>query len=208
MFIVVEGPDGAGKSTLVEGLAARIAAAGLDLVTVREPGGTAAAEWARRGAFDPALEASPVAELFFILAARADLVEKVVRPALESGRVVLSDRYELSTWAYQIEGRGLPRDEVTRANRLATGGLAPDLTLVLDIDPAVGRDRQAAQGKGLDRMELEDPTFHARVAEAFRSAGGPAVRHVDAGETPDRVEGAAWAIVREALGRAAGRHSP
>src|SRR6266850_2700138 len=116
-LIAIEGPEGAGKTTLARRLAQRLRKAGVDILEVREPGGTPVAEAARRLALDPALEVSPVAELFLMLAARADLVSKVIRPALNAGRVVLTDRFDLSTEAYQVEGRGLPREAVLEANR-------------------------------------------------------------------------------------------
>jgi dTMP kinase len=112
-FIVVEGPEGAGKTTLVKRLVARLVPLGLDVVEVREPGGTPVAEAARRAALDAELDAAPLSELFLMLAARADLVTKVIRPALEANKIVISDRYDLSTLAYQIAGRGLPAEEPT-----------------------------------------------------------------------------------------------
>jgi len=200
IFIVVDGPDGAGKSTLVARLAHRLRGEGVDFIQVREPGGTKAAELARQGAFDPALDASAIAELFFVLAARADLVAKVIRPALQSGKLVLSDRYALSTEAYQIAGRGLPADQVLAANGLATGGLVPDLMLILDVPTDVGRARQAAQGKELDRMERETAELHERVRGVFRGVGGGGVAHVDASGSPESVEEQAWAVLMERFG--------
>lgn len=197
-FLVVEGPDGAGKSTLVKGLAARLREAGVAVVEVREPGGTPLAEQARRAALDAALEASPLAELFLVLAARADLVAKVIRPVLaRDGAVVLSDRFELSTEAYQIAGRGLPREPVLAANRLATGGLKPDLTLVLDLPAEVGLERAAGSRQGRDRIEGEELALHRRVAEAFAAAKGPGVVHLDAGRPADEVAASAWKMVSE-----------
>lgn len=194
--MVVEGPDGAGKSTLVERLARRLGAEGLDPLVVREPGGTPLAEEARRLAFDPALGASPGAELFLILAARADLVDRVIRPALAAGRFVLSDRFDLSTEAYQVAGRGLPRDEVLHANRIATGGLKPDLTIVLDVPLAVGRGRQTSAAKPQDRMEREGDPLHERVRDAFARAAGVGVFHIDADRPPEAVESDAWDLLQ------------
>jgi dTMP kinase len=127
-------------------------------------------------------------------------VATVLRPALAAGKVVLSDRYELSTLAYQVAGRRLPRAAVVGANRLATGGLRPDLTLVLDVPPAVGRRRQEAQGKTLDRLEREDAAWHARVARAFRAARGRGIVHLDATQDPEDVLEAAWHLVRRRVG--------
>lgn len=201
LFVTVEGPEGAGKSTLVAALADRIAGAGHEVVRVREPGGTPVAEAARRVFLDPALDASPLAEVFLLLAARADLVAKVIGPALARGAVVLCDRFDLSTEAYQIAGRGLEADGVRAANRLATGGLTPDLTLVLDVPAEVGRARQTAQGKVPDRLEQADAAFHARVREAFRNASGPHIVHVDGSTAPDAVAAAAWGAVTRCLGK-------
>src|SRR5258706_1661146 len=106
LFIVLEGPEGAGKSTLAAALVATMQAQGVEPIAVREPGGTAAGELARQALLDPEHPVGPVAELFFYLAARAELVDQVIRPALNAGRVVLSDRFSLSTEAYQIAGRG------------------------------------------------------------------------------------------------------
>lgn len=199
-FIVVEGPEGAGKTTLVAGLAARMREAGHQVLEAREPGGTDTAEAARKLVLDPAREWSPAAELFLILTARAELVDKVIRPHLESGSwVVISDRFDLSTVAYQVAGRGLQQEAVLAANRLATGGLAPDVTLVLDLDPAEGRRRQQAQGKRPDRMEREDAAMHDRVARAFRQAAGAGIVHLDAALEPGELADVAWNTVRERL---------
>lgn len=194
-FVALEGPEGAGKSTLAAALAGRITAAGHEVVQVREPGGTPLAEAARRAFLDPALDAAPLAEVFLLLAARADLVAKVIRPALAAGAVVLCDRFDLSTEAYQIAGRGLDAERVRAANHLATGGLRPDLTLVLDVPAEVGRARQEAEGKVPDRLEQADLAFHERVAGAFRRAAGPGIAHLDGTGRPGVVEAAAWEIV-------------
>ncbi len=198
--MVVEGPDGAGKTTLIERLARRLAAAGIAPVVVREPGGTPLAEEARKLAFEPSYGATPGAEVFLMLAARADLVAKVIRPALDAGRLVLSDRYDLSTEAYQVAGRGLPRATVLEANRLATGGLRPDLTIVLDVPVAVGRGRQARAAKAPDRMEREADQLHERVRAAFAAAQGTGVFHLDAARAADLVESDAWDLLRTRFG--------
>jgi dTMP kinase len=192
VFIVVEGPEGAGKSTLARWLGARLAADGLPVVTVREPGGTPVAEAARKVALKLPHDMSPVAELFLFLAARADLVHRVVRPALDAGQVVVADRFDLSTMAYQVAGGGLPAADVAQAIRLATGGLVPDVTLVLDVPVAVGRARQRAARKVQDRLERQDDAFHRRVLEAYRRAEGPGVVHIDATQSKRLVQEAAW----------------
>jgi len=191
-FVVVEGPEGAGKSTLVRWLGAELRAEGRDVLTVREPGGTPIAEAARKLALKSRHDRAFAAELFLFLAARADLVERIMRPALAEGQIVIADRFGLSTSAYQVAGRGLPLADVEAALRVATGGLTPDLTLVLDIPVAVGRERQRTAGKVRDRIEREDDAFHGRVREAYRTASGPGIVHIDASQPKKAVQQAAW----------------
>jgi len=195
LFVVLEGPEGSGKSTLAVALAERMRQAGLDPVVVREPGGTRAAEIARKALLDPDHPVGSIAELFFYLAARADLVQTLIGPALAAGRVVLSDRFALSTEAYQMAGRGLPADVVLPANRAAAGGLVPDLTLILDLTPEVGQARQVAGGKRLDRLDQESAEFHRRVAQYYLAARGDGVRHLDGRLPPDRLLQAAWSEI-------------
>ena len=192
MFIVVEGPEGAGKSTLVRAINARLLAEGRQVLMVREPGGTPVAEAARKIVLKSRHELNPASELFLYLAARADLVEKQIRPALAAGQAVLADRFDLSTKAYQVAGRGLPADAVQAAIQVATGGLAPDLTLVLDVPVEVGRERQRKARKEQDRIEREGDAFHTRVLDAYRKAAGPGVVHLDATQTKSAVLEAAW----------------
>jgi dTMP kinase len=191
-FVVLEGPEGSGKSTLTAPLAERMRQAGTEPIVVREPGGTHAAELARKALLDPDHPIGAISELFFYLAARADLVESVIRPALEGGRVVLSDRFVLSTEAYQMAGRGIPSEVVLPANRAAAGGLRPDLTLILDLPPDLGRARQVAAGKRLDRLDGESAEFHRRVADYYLAVRGDGVRHLDGSLPPDRLLQAAW----------------
>ncbi len=195
LFVVLEGPEGSGKSTLLGPLAERMQAFGVDPVVVREPGGTRAGEIARQAVLDPEQHVGVVAELFFYLAARAELVATVVAPALAEGRVVLSDRFALSTEAYQMAGRGIPPEVVLPANQAAAGGLRPDLTLILDLPPEVGRARQVAAGKRLDRLDAESADFHRRVIDYYLAVRGDGVRHLDGRLPPDRLLQAAWAEI-------------
>jgi dTMP kinase len=195
LFVVLEGTEGSGKSTLALALEDRMRQVGLDPLVVREPGGTRAAEIARQALLDPDHHLGPVAELFFYLAARADLVQTVIRPALAAGRVVLSDRFAMSTEAYQMAGRGLPEEVVRPANRAATDGLVPDLTLILDLSPQVGQARQVAGGKRLDRLDRETAEFHRRVEAYYLAARGDGVRHLDGALPRDRLLQAAWSEV-------------
>src|SRR3989442_3993331 len=191
LYVVVEGPGVAGKSTLVRWLAARLGAGGRRVVAVRQPGGTPVAEAARKLALQFPHEVAPAAELFLFLAARADLVHHVIRPALEEGQVVVADRFDLSTIAYQVAGGGLPAADVTQAIRLATGGLVPDVTLVLDVPVELGRERQRTARKVQDRIERQDDAFHARVREAYRRGQGPGGVDIDASQSPKTGPGSA-----------------
>ena len=197
-FVVLEGPEGSGKSTLIGPLAERMRAGKVEPVVVREPGGTRAAEIARQALLDPEHSVGPVAELFFYLAARADLVQTVIQPALAAGRVVLSDRFALSTEAYQMAGRGLDPAMVRAANQAATLGLEPDLTLILDLTPEVGQARQLAGGKPQDRLDRESADFHRRVVEYYLAVKGSRVRHLDGRLPPDQLLQVAWTEVRNA----------
>ncbi len=203
-FLVVEGPEGAGKTTLVAALANRLRASGTDPLLVREPGGTPVGERIRALLLDPVSVIEPASELFLFLAARADLVARVIAPALAAGAIVLADRFQLSTEAYQCGGRGLDREVFRLANRVATGGLDPGLTLVLDLPVELGFARRQRTGEGLDRIELAGREFHDRVGAVFRSATGPDVVHLDATLSPERVLHAAWQVVEPRMVAARG----
>lgn len=208
LFIVLEGPEGSGKSTLSKPLAERMRTCGIEPVVVREPGGTRAGEIARQALLDPEHPIGPLTEAFLYLAARAELVSTVIAPALREGRVVLSDRFTLSTEAYQIAGRGIPGDVLRPANQAAAGGLRPDLTLILDLPPDVGRARQVAAGKRLDRLDAESAEFHRRVIDHYLAVRGDGVRHLDGCLPPDRLLQAAWEeVVAAAPDRFAGGRS-
>lgn len=194
-FVVLEGPEAAGKSTLARALAVRMREDGVEPLLVHEPGGTSVAQALRHELLDATREWTPEMELLYMVTARADLVTRVIRPALADGRVVLSDRFDLSTMAYQGAGRGLPDAHVRWVNAAATGGLSPDLTLVLDLDPAEAQRRQQAAGKGLDRIEREPASFHARIAAAYLAASGPGVHHVSGAASPSEVLAGAWRAI-------------
>ena len=194
-FVVLEGPEGAGKSTLHRALAARLRAAGHQPVAVIEPGGTPAAEALRSELLHADRQWTAERELLYFVTARADLVGKVIRPALADGRIVLSDRYELSTMAYQAAGRGLPLAMVTWVNQAATGGLRPDLTLILDLPPETGSARQVASGKSRDRLDREPLDFHQRVVSRYREEQGSGVVHLDATLPEAELAERAWAAL-------------
>ena len=205
-FITFEGGEGCGKSTQVVRLAAALEERGLKVLLTREPGGTRLSELIRTLLKDEA-EDPPVdrAELLLFLAARAQLVRNVVAPALEAGTWVISDRFSDSTVAYQGYGRGLPVDFVRQANDFACEGLRPDLTFLLDLDPATAerrmRGREAATNTSADRIERAGSGFHARLRKGFlelAAADAPRFSVVDASKSPDEVAGV---VLGECLAR-------
>ena len=163
MFVSFEGLDGSGKTTQVERLRARLEADGREVVTAREPGGTALGEQLRALVLHGG-EMTPWAEALLYAAARAELVAEVIEPALARGADVLLDRYFDSSVAYQGIGRGLGLHEVLELNLLAVGGRVPDRTFVLAVDPTRSRERV---GGSPDRIERESEEFHARVAGGY-----------------------------------------
>ena len=171
-LLVFEGVEGAGKSTQAARLHRALEAAGRQVMLVREPGGTSLGERIRALLLAGQGEMSPAAEALLFMASRAELVHRVIRPALERGVSVIADRFFLSTYAYQCGGRALPEAAVRQANALATGGLVPDLTLLLRLPPDTGLARAAGRSAA-DRMERAGAEFHARVAASFRAAERP-----------------------------------
>ena len=198
MFISLEGVDGSGKSTQARLL---VEALGADTVTIREPGGTAAAERIRELLADPAVELEPLAELMLFLAARAEVTERVIRPALEAGRHVVADRFSDSSIAYQGSARGLGVGEVIGLCETATDGLWPDLTLLLRIDPETGLGRAA----GDDRFEQEGLGLQQAVAEAYEEIAiiaSDRVTVVDADGTVEEVHQRVMEAVNARVGAA------
>ena len=165
-LITIEGLDGAGKTTLATGLLEALHGRAIAAALLREPGGVKAAEDIRALVKDPAAHISPRAEALLYAAARAQLVEEALEPLLERGTWVLLDRFVDSSLAYQGAGRGLGIEPVRAINEFATGGLAPDLTLLVRVDPRVGRERSRGRG-AQDRLELESDGFFDRIARAY-----------------------------------------
>jgi dTMP kinase len=199
-LIAFEGVEGAGKSTQVELLRQALEKAGHRVVTTREPGGTPLGEQVRSILLDPASALEARTEALLFAASRAQLVEQVIRPALERGEVVLCDRYLDSSLAYQGAARGLGVEAVAAINRFATAGLVPDLVVLLRLDPAEG----LARGRGgRDRIERQDLEFHRRVARGFldlAAADPDRFVVIDAAAPPDQVAAEVRAAVLRTLG--------
>ncbi len=199
-FITFEGAEGSGKSTQIRNAVAFLKKKGYSVMMLREPGGTRVSERIRRILLDKNLkEMAPVTELLLYLAARAQIVRETILPALKKGKVVVCDRFEDSTRAYQGFGRRIPLAAIQRASKLARGTLKPDLTFVLDIDIAKGLRR----GGRHDRIEREALSFHERVRKGFLTLAKKEPRRMivlDAGKP------AAWVSqkVRERLARVFG----
>jgi dTMP kinase len=166
-LITIEGLDGAGKTTRAAGLVAALRERGIDARALREPGGVALAERVRAVVKDPDLRVGARAEALLYAAARAQLVEEALRPLLDAGAWVVLDRFLDSSLAYQGAGRALGIDAVRAINLFGTGGLQPDRTLLLRIDPAQGRARQAGRGEAPDRLEREADAFFRTIATAY-----------------------------------------
>jgi dTMP kinase len=208
-FITFEGPEGAGKTTQARRLIARLQAEGHEVLYTREPGGTPTGE-AIRGIlqYDKAGE-PPCAETEVLLfaASRAQLVRKVIIPALEKGTMVVCDRFADSTTAYQGYGRGFPIDQMLAINQFAIDGATPDVTLLLDLDLDVGFERLATREgimRELDRIEREERAFHERVRNGYLELARrwpERFRIVNAGRPTEAVEKDVWSITQDVLHR-------
>ncbi|MEU4554044.1 dTMP kinase [Micromonospora violae] len=209
LFVVFEGGEGAGKSTQLSALSERLRGQGCDVVVTREPGATGVGRRIRSLVLDTSGDdaPSPRAEALLYAADRAHHVATVVRPALVRGGVVLSDRYVDSSLAYQGAGRTLPVDEVSWLSSWATGGLKPDLVVLLDVEPHTGLSRVASRNTGTDRLEAESIAFHERVRYAFLDlAAADPKRYLvlDASRPADEITGLVVRRVEEMLGKPGG----
>lgn len=195
MFVVLEGGEGAGKTTLAQALRQRLEDEGYFVTLTREPGGTAVGEEVRQLLH---LELTPWAETFAFLTARAQLVAEVIRPALADGQVVICDRFAASTFAYQGFARGLDIWQLRAANAIATGNLEPDLTLYLDLPPEVGLVRKRGEEEAI-RTGLEGLEFHQLVRAGYLELASQAApgewATLDATQPPEQVAEQAWAAL-------------
>lgn len=201
LFVTFEGIDGSGKSTQLRLLAGELRLRKFEVVTTREPGGTPLGARLRQVLLDAEAEVDPLAELLLYAADRAQHVRTLIRPALNAGQIVLSDRYADATVAYQGAGRGFPSDLITKVVELATAGLEPDLTFVFDVAVDEGRSRQqrrAANRTHADRMDDESDEFHTRVRQAYKEIAAREphrVRIIDASRSVQEVHKSVMELV-------------
>jgi dTMP kinase len=200
VLITLEGVEGSGKTTQMMRLERWLRRQGRKVEHTREPDGTRLGVAVRRLFERPGVHPTPLVEVFLFMAARQQHVAEKIRPWLDRGRVVLCDRYADATLAYQGYGRGVDPDLIRELNARATSGVMPDLTLLFDLDPAAGLQRNRAQGRRLDRFEREKLAFHRRVRQGYLEilrTEPKRVRLIRAGEPPDGVETEVRAIVEE-----------
>jgi len=196
VFITIEGGEGVGKSTQMRLLVERLREAGQDVLQTREPGGTPVGDRIRELVLDPSEHMAPTTELLLYEASRSELVHAVIEPALARGEFVVCDRFYDSTTAYQAHGRGLDADVICALNMNATGGLRPDVTVYLALDPDTAMPR--ATRAGADRIESAPDDFHRRVSagfEAIAAAEPERVVRIDATGTVDEVASRVWEAV-------------
>ena len=203
-LISFEGGDGVGKSTQLTLLADGLTSAGKQVLCTREPGGTALAEQIRRWVLHDKGAIAPVTELLLIFAARCQHIIEVIEPNLASGKWVLCDRFTDASYAYQGGGRGIPVATIQQVEAVATAGLLPDLTLLLDMPVEYGEQRSVGRGEGSDRFEAQEKDFKIRIRAAYqaRQQSDPGrVRLVNALESVDVVQAQVWSLVSALLGQ-------
>ncbi len=192
MFITFEGPEGGGKTTQIARLAKKLRDGRESVVVTRQPGGEELGQRLRSLLLDKqTFQIEPMAELMMMMADRAQSVARIIKPALESGAVVISDRYADSSVAYQGAGRNIPIETIHQLNDIATGGLYPDITFLLDLEPELGLNRQAEK----TRMEGESLDFHKRVREQYLILSNQfsnRIKVIDASQSFDQVERDIW----------------
>ncbi|MDN5276038.1 MAG: dTMP kinase [Clostridiales bacterium] len=203
IFITFEGPDGAGKTTQVKLLERHLRQKGYDVLVTREPGGTPVGEEIRKILLNRSYkDMDAVTEMYLYAASRAQHVRRVIKPALDEGKIVLCDRFVDSSIAYQGFGRGLGMDVVESVNRYALGGIVPDLTLFLNVQPNDALTRGRIRSKELDRLESEELEFHRRVYQGFlalQKKYPERIKEVDASRSVDEVFHQVWRLVEHLL---------
>ena len=191
LFITFEGTDGAGKTTQIERLTADLRQTGYDVCLTREPGGTPISEQIRDMLLNPDhSEMAATTELLLYAASRAQHVSEVIKPALESGKIVISSRFADATVVYQGYGRGLDLERIHYLNRIATDGVTPDVTFVLDLPVEIGLQRAQSGRGGLDRLEREKIAFHRRLREGYQiiaTQEPQRLKIIDAQVSPEQV---------------------
>ena len=206
MFITFEGVEGCGKTTQARLLAARLAECGVRTLVTREPGGAAISEQIRAIVLDNKNDGmEPMAEALLYVASRAQFVAEVVRPALAAGTIVICDRFADSTLAYQGYGRGLDVGTLEQLNAIATGGLMPDITFLLELSVAVGLDRRHKEGNA-NRLDNAGSAFHERVRNGYHALAAADTRRwqvIDAGAAPSVVAAEIWAALLPLVGQSA-----
>ena len=204
MFITFEGPEGSGKSTQVRRVTERLDAMEHTVLNVREPGGTELGEDIREVLqHDRVAEPiAPMTELLLFEACRAQMLERMVRPAVSRGEIVISDRFADSTTAYQGYGRGFDVERILALNDFVIGEMVPQLTVLIDVPLAVGQarmtQRNANENTGPDRMEREAASFHQRVCEGYRALAArfpERISRIDGDRTPDAVAADIWTVI-------------
>ncbi|MFQ5460973.1 MAG: dTMP kinase [Anaerolineae bacterium] len=204
-MITLEGPEGGGKTTQAARLAEELRSEGREVVSVREPGGTATGERIREILLAPEAAMVPQTEALLFCAARAELIAQVVRPALHRAALVLCDRFYDATLAYQGHGWGVPLDELAAVIHFATGGLRPDLTILLDLPVDTGLARRRQHPASWNRLDGAGSDFHRRVRAGYLDLARREPDRwcvIDAGAGPDEVAAAVAAAVKRALGPA------
>lgn len=208
-FIVFEGGEGAGKSVQSQLLTDKLRKNGREVVVTREPGGTRIGEQIRAITHNPEnVDLDPVAEAYLMAASRAQHVRETIAPALEAGKVVISDRFVDSNIAYQGFGRELGEDAITTLNKLAVNSAVPDLVILLNVPPDVGHARLDAQGKKKDRLDMQQDDFYNRVHNGYLTLAKKFPNRyvvIDATVSIEEVASSVWRVVDEALGTRNGK---
>ena len=203
LFITFEGTDGVGKTTQIERLSADLKRTGYDVCLTREPGGTPISEQIRDMLLNPDhSEMAAITELLLYAASRAQHVSEVIKPALEMGKIVISSRFADATVVYQGYGRGLDLDRINHLNQIATDGVRPDVTFVLDLPVEIGLQRVQSSRGGLDRLEREEIEFHRRLREGYQTIAQQEpqrLKIIDAQANPDQVYAQIRAVLQPLL---------